>query len=46
MSATRVMGRLRSQDGTALVVAMGAMSVILLLSAWAAGASNQSERQF
>lgn len=33
--------RLRAESGSAMVVAMGAMSVILLLSAWAAGSATQ-----
>ena len=40
-AASTLMNRLRAENGTAIVVAMGAMSVILLLSAWAAGASTQ-----
>ena len=40
-----LMPRFEREDGTALLVAMGAMSVILLLSAWAAGSSTQRERQ-
>jgi len=40
MSLNALIGRLRSERGSALVVAMGAMSVILLLSAWSASSST------
>ncbi|MBA3358840.1 MAG: hypothetical protein H0U20_05230 [Thermoleophilaceae bacterium] len=40
-AASTLMHRLRAENGSAIVVAMGAMSVILLLSAWTAGASTQ-----
>jgi len=39
--ASHIIRRLRAEHGSAMVVAMGAMSVILLLSAWAADSSVQ-----